>query len=147
MKRIRPIALCIFRNNGRILVGEFQDLVSKKIFYRPLGGGIEFLEPGEKAVQREIQEELSEDIENVKLLGYLENIFFHEGEHKHEIVMVFDGEFKDKSVYAKTQVDGMEANGEKIKALWKSLSEFGDNGLTLYPDGMLEFLRRHRSEE
>lgn len=144
MKRIRPIAICIFRNNGRILVGEFQDRVSKEIFYRPLGGGIEFLEPGEKAVQREIQEELVEDIENVKLLGYLENIFFHEGEHKHEIVMVFDGEFKDKAVYNKSRVDGMEGNGEKIKAVWKSLNEFDENGFTLYPDGMLEFLKERK---
>jgi len=144
MKRIRPIALCIFRNDGRILVGEFQDRISKKRFYRPLGGGIEFLEPGEEAVQREIQEELSEDIENVQLLGYLENIFFHEDEHKHEIVMVFDGEFKDKSVYKKSQVDGMEANGEKIKAVWKHLSEFGEKSLLLYPNGMLEFLKERQ---
>ncbi len=147
MKKIRPIALCLFRNNGRILVGEFQDRISKERFYRPLGGGIEFSEPGEKAVHREIQEELSEDIENVKLLGYLENIFFHEGEHKHEIVMVFDGEFKDKSVYGKSRVDGMEANGQKIKAVWKHLSEFGENSLPLYPNGMLELLKKHHSEK
>ncbi len=44
--KIRPIALCVFLNNNRILVNEGYDPVKQQTFYRSLGGGIEF---GEKA--------------------------------------------------------------------------------------------------
>jgi len=142
MKKIRPIAVCVFSNNGRILVAELQDRVSKEVFYRPLGGGIEFMETGEEAIQREIHEELHEEIENVKLLGYLENLFHHEGEPGHEIVIVFDGSFKNKALYEKSRLEGMEDNGDKIKAVWKDVSDFSENGCVLYPNAILELLNK-----
>ncbi len=45
-KRVRPLAICVFRHHDRILVMEGYDPVKKEHFYRPLGGGIEFGEPG-----------------------------------------------------------------------------------------------------
>jgi len=42
MKQIRPIAICAFLRNNRILVAEGFDPVKDETFYRPLGGGIEF---------------------------------------------------------------------------------------------------------
>jgi hypothetical protein len=47
MNQIRPIALCVFHNNNRILVFEGYDKAKDEIFYRPLGGGIEFGEKGD----------------------------------------------------------------------------------------------------
>ncbi|UOK56723.1 hypothetical protein MGI18_18195 [Bacillus sp. OVS6] len=38
---IRPLVICPFQKNSRILVAEGFD-ESKGIFYRPIGGGIEF---------------------------------------------------------------------------------------------------------
>ena len=40
--RIRPLAICVFLNNNRILVAEGYDPIKQQTFYRPLGGGIEF---------------------------------------------------------------------------------------------------------
>lgn len=42
MSRIRPLAICVFRHQDRILVAEGYDPVKDEHFYRPLGGGNEF---------------------------------------------------------------------------------------------------------
>lgn len=75
MNLICPIAICVFRNNNRILVFEGHDSIKNETYYRPLGGGIEFGESGEEAIRREIMEELHSEIEELKHLGFLENIF------------------------------------------------------------------------
>jgi ADP-ribose pyrophosphatase YjhB (NUDIX family) len=74
--RIRPIAVCLFRHDNRILVSEGFDTVKQDYYYRPLGGGIEYGEMSSDALVREIREELDAEIENVRLLGVLENILF-----------------------------------------------------------------------
>ena len=61
--RIRPIALCLFRHDSRILVGHAYDTVEQDHYCRPLGGGIEFGERGAGAIMREIWEELGAEIE------------------------------------------------------------------------------------
>jgi hypothetical protein len=40
----RPIVICVFSHNGKILVCEGNDTVKNEIFYRPAGGMIEFQE-------------------------------------------------------------------------------------------------------
>ena len=140
MNQIRPIALCVFLNNSRILVFEGFDHIKNESFYRPLGGGIEFGESGEEAVRREIMEELNTGIESLKYLGMLENIFTHNGTRGHEIVMVYDGTLKESGLYDQAEIEVVEANGERIRAMWKRLDEFGDGKAILYPTGLLEML-------
>lgn len=141
MNRIRPIAICVFRKNNRILVFEGHDSIKNETYYRPLGGGIEFGESGEEAVRREIMEELHSEIESLEHLGYLENIFVHNGMTGHEIVMVYDGTLKESGLYEQAEMEVVEANGERIRALWKSLDEFGEGKSILYPDGLLGVLK------
>jgi hypothetical protein len=54
MSRIRPLAICVFRYNNRILVAEGYDPIKKETFYRPLGSGIEFGEYSEQIIHREV---------------------------------------------------------------------------------------------
>ena len=61
--------------DGRILVGHAYDAVKQDHYCRPLGGGIEFGERGADAIVREIREELGAEIEDVRRLGTLENLF------------------------------------------------------------------------
>ncbi len=139
--RIRPIAICLFRNGNRILVSEGFDTVKQNYFYRPLGGGIEYGESSKAAVAREIREELGIEIENVQLLDVLENIFIYEGQQGHEIVFVFDAKFVDKSLYKLDEIDGFEQEANvRFKAIWKSLNEIEKSGARLVPEDLAKLL-------
>lgn len=140
MNHIRPIAICVFRNNDRILVFEGYDSIKNETYYRPLGGGIEFGESGDVAIRREIMEELHSEIEGLKHLGFLENIFVHNGKMGHEIVMVYDGVLRTRRLYEQAEMEVEEANGERIRVVWKSLDEFGEGKSILYPDGLLKLI-------
>jgi len=142
MSQIRPLAICLFRNRDRILVGEGYDPVKRETFYRPLGGGIEFGERAEAAVRREVREEIGAEAASLQYLFTLENIFTFNGETGHEIVMVFDGRLLDESFYAREIIEGREFDGFRqapLKAVWMRIGEFGPRA-PLYPDGLLERL-------
>jgi 8-oxo-dGTP pyrophosphatase MutT (NUDIX family) len=139
--RIRPIAICLFRNENRILVSEVFDKIKQDYYYRPLGGGIEYGESSREAVLREIREELSVEVENLKLIGVLENIFIYEGQQGHEIVFVFDAEFTDKSLYKLDEIDGYEQEANvRFKAKWHSLNEFEKSSDRLVPEELAKLL-------
>jgi 8-oxo-dGTP pyrophosphatase MutT (NUDIX family) len=140
--RIRPLAICVFRNNNCILVAEGYDPVKKQTFYRPLGGGIEFGEYSEQTIHRELMEEIGAAVGDLKYLGTLENIFVFNGKPGHEIVQVYDGVLVDSGLYEQTEIEGKEADiDESFKAVWKSLDEFGEGKSILYPNGLLEMLK------
>ena len=76
-KEIRPIALGVVRKGNKILVSEGYDKNRNEIFYRCIGGGIEFLENSTDALKREFKEELNIDINVGEFLGISENIEKH----------------------------------------------------------------------
>jgi NADH pyrophosphatase NudC (nudix superfamily) len=43
-EKIRPVAICVCRDRDRILVAEYEE--KGRLYYRPLGGAIEFGEHG-----------------------------------------------------------------------------------------------------
>jgi 8-oxo-dGTP pyrophosphatase MutT (NUDIX family) len=131
----------VFHNNNRILVFEGYDKAKDEIFYRPLGGGIEFGEKSEEAVRRELKEELNVEIANLRYLGMLENIYTFNGGSYHEVVMVYDGTLVESGLYERDMILGKEANGDDIRAMWKALDEFKERKFILYPPGLLELLR------
>lgn len=142
--RIRPLAVCLFRDGDRILVAEGTDAVKDETFYRPLGGAIEFGERAAETLVRELREELNTEITGLSYLATLENIFTYDGARGHEIVLVFDGAFVDRAMYAQSELTGREHDGSTFKAVWKSTGEFGAGGAPLYPDGLLELVRSLR---
>lgn len=137
--RIRPLALAVIRDGGRLLVFEGRDPIKPETFYRPLGGGIEFGERGADAVARELREEIGAEIANVRYLGTLENLFHHMGEGGHEICLMYEADLVDRSLYGRGAIEGIDP-GEPLLALWKPLTDFGPGKAPLYPDGLLEFL-------
>jgi 8-oxo-dGTP pyrophosphatase MutT (NUDIX family) len=139
--RIRPLAICVFRHNDRILVAEGYDPIKKQSFYRPLGGGIEFGEKSEDTVRRELLEEVDAEVGEVWYLGTLENIFVFNGTPGHEIVQVYDGVLKESRLYEQAVIVGKEAEiNESFTAVWKNIDEFGAGKSILYPTGLLELL-------
>jgi 8-oxo-dGTP pyrophosphatase MutT (NUDIX family) len=140
--KVRPLAICVFRNEGRILVAEGYDPLKQQTFYRPLGGKIEFGEYGYQTIARELQEEVKLDVKDVRYLGTLENIFTFIGKPGHEIVLIYDGSFVDPSIYERDVIEGYEDEDELLfKAYWKPLEFFEDGENPLYPDRLVELLK------
>ncbi|MDA0267872.1 MAG: NUDIX hydrolase [Cyanobacteria bacterium] len=137
--RIRPIAICLFRQGDRILVYEDTDSVRQLRFGRPLGGGLDFGETSEAAIAREIREELSAEIHSIQLLGILESVFEYEGKPGHEIVFVYDAKFVNESLYERSELDVNEGK-RQFKARWRSLDDFRQDAPHLVPEGLWQFL-------
>ena len=96
---IRVIAICVFRHDNRILVFEGFDSVKGTPYYRPLGGGIDSGETSLVAVAREIREETSQEVTDLRWLSMLKGIFAVKQRADHEIVFVYDGRFRDEQLY------------------------------------------------
>lgn len=137
---IRPIAICVFRRGGQVLVGEGYDAVKEEVFHRPIGGALRFGETSEAAMRREIDEELGVEVQGLRLLGVLENIFTCDGQRAHEIVFVYEAELCDEALYRRPLLRGMESHGEAFAAVWRDIGPGGDDAPPLYPDGLVELL-------
>lgn len=142
---IRPIAICVFRNDGRILAAEGYDPLKGQTFYRPLGGAIEFGEYSAATIERELSEELGTAVVDLRYLGAIENVFTYDGRTGHEIVMVYDGAFVDRSLYERPVIEGVEDDGLAFRAVWINLNDCAKPGAPpLYPTGLLEMLNAQR---
>ncbi|WP_174616092.1 NUDIX hydrolase [Virgibacillus ihumii] len=137
---IRPLAICVFRHNDSILVAEGYDSVKDDYFYRPIGGGIEYGESSADAVVREVMEEIEADIYALNYLGTVENVFTFNGEVGHEIVMVYDASFADKSFYNLETFEGKEDDGSIFKLMWCPINDFQNGKLRLVPKNLLELV-------
>ena len=141
---IRPIAICVFRREDEILVFQGYDAIKGDLFYRPLGGGIEFSESSREAVAREIREELGAEITNLRHLATTENIFTLNGHTGHEIVFLYEADLEDRSLYKKESISATEDDGTQIKAVWKPMDDFQTGQFRLVPEGLLELLLQNR---
>lgn len=140
-QKIRPISICLFRNGNRILVCENFDSVKQDYFCRPLGGGIEFGESSRAAMLREIEEEVGLEVENLRLIDVVENIFVCEGGQGHEVVFVYDAEFVDKSLYQQEEISGYEHEvNAHFKAKWFAVEEIQKCKVRLVPEGLVQLL-------
>ena len=141
-ERIRALALGIVWRGGdsdEFLVCEFHDQITGEPFYRPLGGGIEFWERAQHALRREFREELGAELVDARYMATLENIFVHEGQRGHEIVLLYQAALADPSLYERETLQVNE-NGQILTARWMALHEFQNGGPPLYPDGLPELL-------
>jgi 8-oxo-dGTP pyrophosphatase MutT (NUDIX family) len=138
--QIRPIAIGIFRRGDQLLVFEGYDPASGEVFYRPLGGAIEFGEYGHQTLAREVREEIGAEIENLRYLGLSENLFGFAGQLGHEIVLIYEGDLVDSTVREQDVMVGREDDGSRMKVLWVPLARFQHGEAILYPDGLLDLL-------
>lgn len=126
-------AMCLFRQDGRLLVSKGVDSVKNKSFYRLLGGHIEFGETAEAGIRREIVEELGSEIENLKLVSVIENIFTYEGREGHEIDFLFSGDLTNKGLNNQTILHVVEHNSLDFDAEWIPISSVTSGEIPLYP--------------
>ena len=139
-RRIRAVALCAFRRGDEVLVFEGWDAVKQRRFRRFPGGGIEFGETAEVAVRREMREELDAELDGVRLLGVLDNIFEFEGQPGHEIVFVFEARFAEAERYEALDVFRLADDGGWVDVAWVAASELEDPVCPLVPEAAVGLL-------
>jgi 8-oxo-dGTP pyrophosphatase MutT (NUDIX family) len=138
-QQVRPIAICLIEDRGRLFVFEAQDTETGDTFYRPLGGGIEFGERGHECVARELREEIGAELERIRYVGTIENLFRCDGERGHEIVLVYRARFSDPDRYRDGPVVVHEET-ETLTGRWMPLAGFRSGEARLVPEELLDLL-------
>ena len=136
--KIRPNALVIIEKDGYVLASKGTDNVTHNVFYRIMGGGIEFGELSSETVKREIEEELGEKIINEKFLCNAENIFEMNGEKYHEITFIYKADFADEASYLKKTIKRIDNDYEY--ADWVSVDEIKKGNIIFYPKEAIDYL-------
>lgn len=137
-KEIRPIVLGIVKRDDRILVSKGYDKIKNEIFYRSIGGGIEFLENSKDALKREFKEELNIDINVGDFLGISENIFTYNGRNAHELILFYNVDISDSNYKEKYHI--IDDNCE-TDAMWINIDKFINKELKIYPEEVFKYLK------
>jgi ADP-ribose pyrophosphatase YjhB (NUDIX family) len=140
-RKIRAVALAVTLNGDRVLVRRHLNGVLDPVFFRPVGGTIEFGEHSSEAVRREVREEIGAELVHLRLLACVENLFDYQGAVGHEITFIYRGDLADPALYRCESIPGQEADGESFVAVWLPLDAFTPEQ-PLYPTALLEILRR-----
>ena len=135
-KEIRPIVLGMVKKDNKVLVSKGYDEVKDEIFYRSIGGGIEFLENSKDALKREFKEELNVEIIVGEFLGISENIFTYNGKNAHELILFYDVEIKDEDYKEKFHIIDDKCETD---AVWIDVKKFINRELKIYPEKVLEY--------
>lgn len=138
--KIRVLALGLIRDGERIFVYEGYESVKQETYYRALGGGVDFGETSQAALQREFQEEIQAELTNIKYLGSIENIFTFNGQQGHEIIQTYKCDFVDSKFYELQSLIFSESKNHQHKALWVDIAEFKSGKLRLVPEEFLTYL-------
>ncbi|MBE9049261.1 NUDIX hydrolase [Nostocales cyanobacterium LEGE 11386] len=138
--QIRVLALGLIRDGERIFVSEGYDPVKQEIFYRALGGGVDFGETSQVALEREFQEEIQADLTNIRYLGCIESIFTCNGKQGHEIIQLYQCDFADTQFYQLDSLIFSESEHHKHRALWIDIARFKSGELRLVPEEFFKYL-------
>lgn len=140
MSNIRAKVICLFRHQDQVLLAQAFDPTKNEHYLIPIGGGIKFGERAADAIHREVQEEIQQDITQLKYLNVLENIFTFDGHSGHEIVFVYSATFVDQRIYAQSLIKGVESNGNEYQATWYTQEQLTQLNLPIYPFGVASIL-------
>ncbi|WP_439637792.1 NUDIX hydrolase [Gloeomargarita lithophora] len=138
-ERIRVLALGLIQRDKRVFLSEGYDPARQLTFYRALGGGVDFGEPSAVALEREFQEELQAELQDIEYLGCLENIFTFNGHSGHEVIQLYRCGFVDPKFYEREILTFQEGERQKI-ARWVEVEPLLNGELTLYPEGFSQYL-------
>ena len=134
--QIRAKVICLFEQQGHFLFAEGFDPTKNQHYLMPIGGGVEFGERSEDAIRREVLEEIGLDIQNLRLLNVIENLFTFDGVAGHEIVFVYQADLTEPL----QSLLGVESNGVEFNLRWLSGEEIRKLAWPVFPEGLLELL-------
>jgi len=133
---IRNTVKALIRSGDKILV--LEENYNNRLYYHLPGGGIEYLESSEKALERELSEEVGYPAKNYTLYKTLTNIFTLDGMTAHEIVQVYD---VDLTIDPKI-LDGKSMTGDLIESKFSLIdpNDFKRGDKLFYPEGLIHDL-------
>lgn len=128
----------VFTKDNKVLVHKCK----RGDHYALPGGRVTADEEAIEALDREIKEEIGEEIENEKLIGIVEN-FFNFSENKyHEYMWMIKADFKDKSTYLKDVINGIEEKG--INYEWVDIDDL--DKINFKPAGVIPYIKNMGNE-
>ena len=145
--KFRVMSRAIFSNKNKIFVIRGRSSTKEERFFVLPGGTVEFGETSKRTLVREMREEFSTKLKNIKYLGSIENLFSWKGKEHHEIAFIYSASFASRSFYKRSLIAGIEDTGEKIVGEWRKISEFKNGKETLVPVGILSLLGGKSSKE
>ena len=139
---IRQAALCVIRHQDAFLVAEITDPPTGVVLHRPPGGGVEQGERPVDTVRRELAEELSIKLTTVRELGSIDHIWFWKGREVRERAWLFLASSSDDARLSRGETpDLIEANGQRIKTIWRPIEHDTTILPPLCPRLLLDFLK------
>ncbi len=136
---IRVLALGLIRDGDRTFISEGYDPVKQQTFYRAMGGGIDFGETSQVALEREFKEEIQAELTNIRYLGCLENLFIYNNQPGHELIQLYQCDFVDPKYYQLECLTFAEGKRQKT-ALWVDINRFKSEELLLLPEEFSHYL-------
>lgn len=122
----------VFVKDGKTLVAKGFDEKKNEVFYRGIGGSVNFRETSQDAMNREVKEELGCAIENLRLIDVAENIFTFNGEDRHQIIFLYTGNLTDEALYEQDKIHIVEPSYE-FDAEWIPIENILNGKALLYP--------------
>ena len=128
---IRPNALIIVENDGKILAERGYDEKKDEEFFRLIGGGIDFGETSLQTLRRELDEELGATLQSHQFIETIENIFEYKGKPGHEITFLYKGTI-DEKFSDMNQTPILDKEGQY--AQWVDTEKVKRGEVIVYPD-------------
>lgn len=140
-QHIKVKALGLHWRNGQLLATEVMDDAGRLTGVRPLGGGVEFGERWQAALQREFLEELGVEAQVQGPPIVMENLYTHHGAVGHEVLFIANVVFDAAPFAHLDHICFHEDSGTLCTARWFDMAALdAPGGPALYPAGLKQVL-------
>lgn len=141
-QHVKVKAIGLHWRQGKLLAAEVLDDQGRLLGVRPIGGGVEFGERWQLALQREFKEELGVDVEVHGAPLVMENIYSHQGVAGHELLFIAEVVFDAAHFSELEHIRFREDSGTLCTARWFDVAALDrPGGPALYPAGLKQALR------